>query len=211
MDETTLAQWFNANKTLLETAYTAADQPWQQSGFGLHSPRTAADWEALRRPIADNIPVSGTWLDIGCANGYLIECTIQWMSARGLAITPYGLDFSEDLIKLAQARLPQYADHFFLGNAWDWSPPLRFDCVSTNLEYVPESLRVAYVQRLLRDFIVPRGTLLISEYTSERDPRTHPTIDTELVAMGFPVATFRSGLLHGKEMTRVATVASTTR
>ena len=157
----------------------------------------------------DSIPHSGTWLDIGCANGYLIECTLRWTAARGLAITPYGLDFSAALLALAQARLPTYADHFFLGNAWDWSPPHRFDCVSTNLEYVPDVLKIAYVQRLLRDCIVPRGTLLIGEYTNERDPRSTLAIDTEVVAMGFPVATSRSGYLHGKELARVATVPST--
>jgi hypothetical protein len=34
MDEQELAAWFAANQTLLETAYLAGEQPWQQSGFG---------------------------------------------------------------------------------------------------------------------------------------------------------------------------------
>ena len=129
----------------------------------------------------------------------------QWFDTNK---TPYGLDFSEALLALAQARLPLYADHFFLGNAWDWLPPQRFDCVSTNLEYVPAALQVAYVQRLLRDFMVPRGTLLIGEYTSERDPLPTRTIDAKMVAMGFPVTTTRSGYLNGKELARVVTIPS---
>ena len=30
MNQEELAQWFDANKTLLETAYLAGQQPWQQ-------------------------------------------------------------------------------------------------------------------------------------------------------------------------------------
>lgn len=86
MDNTALNQWFLAQQMLMEDAYTAADQPWQQSGFGLHTARTAANWAQLRRPIAESIPQSGAWLDIGCANGYLIECVLQWVAERGLTL-----------------------------------------------------------------------------------------------------------------------------
>jgi len=210
MDDHELARWFDENKTLLETAYTAAEQPWQQSGVGLHTPRTAADWATLRRPIADSMTHGGTWLDIGCANGYLIECVMQWTAKRGIVLTPYGLDISEKLVDLARQRLPQYADHLFVGNAWDWSPPRRFDHVRTELEYVPEHLRQRYVARLLAEFIVPRGILLVAEYGSSRDPRDHLTIDQDLQKMGFAVAGYRSGILNGKEMTRVALIEQET-
>ena len=206
MDETQLTAWFAAQHKLLEDAYTAATQPWQQSGVGLHTPRTAADWAALRRPIAEAIPSSGTWLDIGCANGYLIECVLEWVLPRGIVVDPYGLDISPKLLEMARARLPLYADHLFLGNAWDWQPPRRFDCVNTALEYVPDHLRTPYIQRLLTDFLVPRGTLLVAEYASQADPRPHLTIDATLIEMGFTVAAIHTGGLANKEMTRVATI-----
>ena len=49
MDDETLAQWFAANKTLLETAYLASKDPWQQSGSGIGKQRTAEQWIATRR------------------------------------------------------------------------------------------------------------------------------------------------------------------
>lgn len=74
MNDEELTRWFEANKNMLETAYLAGTHPWQQSGVGLRTPRSAQDWEVLRRPIADCLTNSGTFLDIGCANGYLLEC-----------------------------------------------------------------------------------------------------------------------------------------
>jgi SAM-dependent methyltransferase len=136
MDDEALTGWFEARKTLLETSDLAGIQPWQQSGVGLHTPHSVHDWEVLRRPIAECIITSGTFLDIGCANGCLLECLLRWTRERGLLITPYGLDFSEKLLVLSQKRLSQYADHLFLGNAWDWSPPQTFDYVNTTLNYV---------------------------------------------------------------------------
>ncbi len=206
MDDLALAHWFADNKTLLETAYLDGEQPWQQSGVGLHTPRTAADWAALRRPIADGITHDGTWLDIGCANGYLIECMVRWTAEHGIALAPYGLDISAKLIDLARQRLPQYADQLFVGNAWDWSPPRRFDYVSTLPELVPEHLRQPFIARLLAEFLALGGTLLVAEYASSRDPRAHLTIDQDLQEMGFAVTGCHSGYLNGKEMTRVALI-----
>src|SRR6266705_2767901 len=60
MNNEELARWFEQNKQVLETAYLAGTLPWQQSGFGLHTPRSEQDWEALRRPIAACIESAGT-------------------------------------------------------------------------------------------------------------------------------------------------------
>jgi hypothetical protein len=46
-----LDHWFAATKQLLEPAYVVGELPWQQSGFGLRSPRTYEEWEALRMPL----------------------------------------------------------------------------------------------------------------------------------------------------------------
>ncbi|HCI82153.1 MAG TPA: hypothetical protein DHW02_20970 [Ktedonobacter sp.] len=69
MNDDEMRKWFDANKQVLETAYLVGVQPWQQSGVGLRTPRTAMDWDVLRRPIADCITSSSTFLDIGCAIG----------------------------------------------------------------------------------------------------------------------------------------------
>ena len=199
-------QWFAANKTLLETAYLAADQPWQQSGVGLHSACTYERWEAIRRPIALCVTHSGAFLDIGCANGYLLECLLRWVGERGLTLDPYGLDISEGLVALARQRLPQYADHCFVGNAWNWQPPRRFDYVRTELVYVPDELRQMYLRRLLADFLTPTGSLLVAEYFSSGPNAPQPHIQQRLTEMGFPVASCTSGFWQGVEQTRVAVI-----
>lgn len=164
MSKDELNLWFDANKTLLENAYITGQQPWQQSGFGLHTPRTYENWEALRKPIADCMDTSGTFLDIGCANGYLLESVLRWTAERGVHIDPYGLDLSEKLTTLAQQRLPAYAKHLWVGNAWDWTSPLLFDYVRTELVYVPGELHKAFVARLLKQYVKLDGRALITEY-----------------------------------------------
>ena len=163
MNDAELDSWFAHNKTILETAYLPATHPWQQSGVGLHTPRSARDWEVLRRPIADCISTNGSFLDIGCANGYLLQCVLCWTQERDLQIDPYGLDFSEQLAALARQRLPDYANHIFVGNAWYWIPPYTFDYVNTTLDYIPEQLRETFVHRLLQHYVQPGGHLLVAE------------------------------------------------
>ena len=206
MNQEELAQWFDANKTLLETAYLTGQQPWQQSGVGLHTPRTFADWETLRRPIADCVDRSGSFLDIGCANGYLLECLLLWVSERGPVIDPYGLDLSEKLIELAKERLPHFAHHFYVGNAWTWIPPQTFDYVRIELVYVPTELYQQFVSLLLTRYLNPHGRLLIAEYRGRQQTESAITIDSYLAELGVPVKYIKVGVLDGMEMTRVAVV-----
>jgi len=216
-DDDQWSPWFDANLTLMEDAYLQGRSAWQQSGFGLHSKRTAHDWRALRKPIIDclldALPASRLTqpihiLDIGCANGYLLECGVGWAAERDVTLIPWGVDISVRLIALARERLPAYANHFFSGNAWTWSPPRRFVAVRTELVYVPEPLRQRYVARLLSDFLVEDGVLLVAEYVGRTldGPTTTLTVDTALRGWGYPIATVRSGALGGVERTRVAAV-----
>jgi SAM-dependent methyltransferase len=207
MDEQELAQWFEANRTLLETAYLASEDPWQQSGSSIGRKRTGEHWAAQRRCTAECLDHSGSFLDVGCANGYLLECMLQWTRERNLKIIPYGLDFSEKLVALARQRLPQYADHLFVGNAWDWIPPHPFDYVRTCLEYVPAELQPQLVSRILDQFVAPGGALLVSEYRA-RENTAAPTltVDQDLARMGFAVAFVKLGFWEGVEKTRIAVI-----
>jgi SAM-dependent methyltransferase len=198
-----LENQFEANKTLLESAYIAAKEPWQQSGFGLRSKRTYQEWEALRRPVADSIPRSGTFLDIGCANGYLLECVMGWVGERGLKIVPYGLDFSEKLVALARQRLPRYADNIFAGNAWDWVSPRRFSFARTELVYVPDGLHRAYISRLMDLYLEPGGKLLVAEYWGRVEGKPGPNVGSYLSGMGFAPEIEVSGSWQGVEQTRI--------
>src|SRR5438270_6914442 len=61
-----------------ERAYLATADPRAQSGF--HG--SAERWEAARRAIAEAIDSDGTFLDVGCANGLLMESIVEWSRFR---------------------------------------------------------------------------------------------------------------------------------
>lgn len=211
MNQEELSRWFEAQRVTLETAYLAGTHPWQQSGVGLRTPRSAQDWEVLRRPIAEGLSCSGTFLDVGCANGYLLECILRWTQERRLQIIPYGLDFSAKLVALARQRLPQYADQLFVGNAWDWPPPQHFDYVNTTLDYVPDELQEAFVHRLLERFVQVEGHLLIAEYGGRNTGVPEIRIDEKLRQWKFSLEMVKSSHLQQDALaqTHVAVIRKT--
>jgi hypothetical protein len=81
-----------------------------------------------------------------------------------------------------------WADRMFVGNAMYWVPPFRFDFVRTELVYVPDHRRRAYVERLLECFLAPLGRLIICSYGSSRPEgiRAEPLLD-EIAAWGIEV------------------------
>jgi len=190
--------FFARMRHALEPSYLASDEPWKQSGFS----GPEARWVALRRPVADCIDRDGSFLDVGCANGYLVECVLRWAAERGLAVDPWGLDLSPPLVTLAQRRLPHLADRFHVANAATWQPPRRFDFVRTELCYVPADDERAYLQHLLARYVGPGGALLVCNYAEDQPdvaarilPGAHPTtkIIDRLVALGFAVERYRDG------------------
>jgi uncharacterized protein len=120
----------------------------------------AQSWEAGRRPIAEAVHRPGTFLDIGCANGLLMESVVRWAP---FPVEPYGLDYAPRLVAEARRRLPRWADRIFLGDARAWEPPQEFDFVRTELVYVREEERREYVERLL-GFVAPGGRLIVCGY-----------------------------------------------
>jgi hypothetical protein len=88
----------------LEDDYLSHDDPLRQSGFGGGS----INWRNKRGIVLEAITGDGTFLDVGCANGYLLECLASWADEGGM-----------------------WADQFFVGDIWDWSPPRQFHYVST--------------------------------------------------------------------------------
>ena len=176
------AEWHRQGSQVITSAYLAADTPWEQSGKS-GDERT---WTYARSLICDAVHRDGTFLDVGCANGYLMECMQRWTADRGLRIEPHGLDISPELAELARSRLPDWADKIHTGNVMTWSPPQRFDFVRTGLEYVPARRRRDLVQRILNDFVSEYGRLIVGTYHGER---TGPDVlEQELSSWGFDVA-----------------------
>lgn len=196
-----LKDWFGEIQDKLETAYFAAKTPWQQSGKS----GSFEDWTRLRIPIAECIDRNGIFLDIGCANGFLLECLLDWTAKKGIKIIPYGLDFAPQLVQLAKERLRPYADNIFLGNAWDWQPPRRFDYVRAEIVYVPVNLRKRFIRRLLADFLSPGGKLILAQYRSRHEDLSAGWIDAYLLENGFIPEAYHTGFDgEGRKLTRVA-------
>jgi hypothetical protein len=152
----------------IERAYLAAETPYGQSGVS----GDAARWERNRRPICNAIDHDGDLLDVGFANGLLMETLPSWAAEDGHRIEPYGLDYPAPIATLARRRLPNWADRIWIGNAVDWVPPRRFDYVRTELDYVPPDRAAGLFARLLDDFLVPGGRLIVCSYGSSH-PGAH--------------------------------------
>ena len=200
MDAEELERWFENARLTLEASYLSHpdSEPWRQSGMSGPAER----WIALRRPLVDCLDRSGSFLDIGCANGYLLECLLGWAAGRGLTLDPYGMDISSRLVELAQQRLSQFPGHFFAGNSLDWVPPLRFDFVRTELVYVPAGYERAYVEHLFRRVVKPDGRLILASYMEGLDdpgrgclPGSFATNDilAHLAGLGFHPAGHQDG------------------
>lgn len=199
--------WFEAKTACHERRYLAGTNPRQQSGFG----RDERDWERFRRPVVAPIRKSGTFLDIGCASGLLMENVKRWSQEDGYTVEPYGLDISEKLAALARQRLPHWRDRIYVGNALHWDPPFRFDYVRTELVYVPAHRRREFLERLLSRVVAPDGYAILCSYGSSRPEgvRADPLLD-ELDAWGVEAAGMRDVVSqeHGFVITRVVWVAA---
>ena len=111
---------FRREQTQLETSYLKGVTPQEQSGFG----RDAQDWERLRRGVVGPIHKAGTFLDIGCANGLLMESVDAWSREDGPGVEVFGLDISAPLVELARRRLPHWRDRIFVGDGMTWCAPI---------------------------------------------------------------------------------------
>jgi hypothetical protein len=168
-------RYFSREQAFHEAKYLAGANPRQQSGFG----RDANDWERFRRPVVAPIDKDGSFLDVGCANGLLMESVAAWAGEGGRRIEPFGLAST------------------------------RFDFVRTELVYVPPSRRREYAERLLEQFVAPGGLLLICSYGSSRPEgdRSEPLVD-EIRGWGLPMRRVDDAASpeHGFVITRVVSV-----
>jgi len=175
---------FLADIRRVARSYLESSDPRLQSGFG----GGPARWRSEREPILDAVQRHGSLLDLGCANGFLVECLRGWGAERGFALVPFGLDLSAELIDLARQRLSEFTSNFYVGNAWSWSPPQRFTYVYSLADVVPLTHLRSYLSRLRREFLEPDGRLIIGSYGSHS--RQVPPLNLEqlLPSYGFSVA-----------------------
>lgn len=193
------SSYFAGNLRLLEPAYLRATTPEGGSGFG----GGPDQWRARRSMVVDALHKDGTFLDVGCANGLLMESVRRWAAERGRAVEPYGVDLAPRLVEVARRRLPQWAGRISVGNALDWRPAdsSRFTFVHALADCVPGHRLGDLVGRLLAELVEPGGRLLLSVYQAEGG--NAPTAAERLAALGVPVA----GTASGTGPERTATTA----
>jgi hypothetical protein len=107
----------------------------------------------------------GTWLDVGCANGFLMATLPVWCAERDVTIEPFGLELIPTLADLARALHPDLAERIWTGSVMEWSPPRQFTYVTAIEDQVPPDRLGDLVDRLLDMFVAPNGRLIISAYT----------------------------------------------
>ena len=59
-------------------------------------------WLATRAFIANAINKSGTILDIGCANGFLLACLSKWLKEKSLTLISYGIECDPSIVRCKQ-------------------------------------------------------------------------------------------------------------
>jgi 2-polyprenyl-3-methyl-5-hydroxy-6-metoxy-1,4-benzoquinol methylase len=180
LDEQT---YYADNLRTLERSYVRGRTAQEGSGFG----GDEQAWRQARHHITEAIATSGTFLDVGCANGLLMESVAGWCAERGLAVEPHGVDLAPGLVDLARRRLPRWADRIWLGNAIDWTPPQgqRFDYVHVLLDCVPPQRHTDLIRHHLAGTVRPgTGRLLVSNYGAAPS-LGNPSAAGRLQALGF--------------------------
>jgi hypothetical protein len=177
-------EWFESMRRDFRRRYLASDDPWRQSGWG----STPERWRLAREVILSAVERSGTFVDIGCANGLLLECLIAWATERGVVIEPHGIDLVPELVELARKRLPAYASNFATANAFTWMPLRRYDFAHLLLESAPPSRHREFLFRILDSAIARGGRLIVSNYGSRSKNETPFDVAGYLSSLSFAVA-----------------------
>ena len=184
MDDKALPAEYVEMLDALERSYLREADPIRASGFGGGPER----WRSERDPLLDAVAGDGNLLDVGCANGHLLACLVEWGGERGLSLTPHGVERSAALIERARERLPDFAANLHVADAWTWTPPRRYEYVYTLCDCVPLSYLAEYVARLLDRAVTEGGRLIVGAYGSRSRGREPLDIGGFLESRGHVVS-----------------------
>ncbi len=171
--------WQRTLEEDLIDAYLSTDDPRLGSGKA----GDAQDWRWSRELILDAVPRSGaTILDVGCANGHLMESLERWALQRDLVVEVHGVEISERMAHVARGRLPDLAARIHVGDIVSWQAPQRYDVVHLGLDCCPPDQKGALLRRVLAELLTPGGRLVIR---AERVDGEQPDPVTALRTLGF--------------------------
>jgi SAM-dependent methyltransferase len=159
-------RWNAHTLRILERAYLDAPDPRAGSGFRGDAER----WERARRVVMEAVEGDGTFLDVGCANGLLMESVAGWAAEDGYVVEPYGLELSPAIAALARRRLPHWAARIHVGDVTTWEPPRRYRYVRVSLDCAPPPGRGRLIRRCLDRLVEDGGRLVVCSYGSARRP-----------------------------------------
>jgi 2-polyprenyl-3-methyl-5-hydroxy-6-metoxy-1,4-benzoquinol methylase len=198
-------QYYEHTLEMLETSYLEANARGDVAG-GSGSGGGLERWELKRRVLASAFDHDGTWLDVGCANGLLMETLTRWTGEAGLRIEPYGLDLSARISEAARSRLPHWAARIWAGNVMTWEPPQRFDYVTVIADCVPSAARADLINRITANFLNSSGRLIFSIYMPRppEAPAEPPPASGVLRRFGYLVAGEAEARIEGELKVSVA-------
>jgi hypothetical protein len=155
--------WDQRVTELLEPAYLAAGRGPRGSGSGDES---EGGWRAKRQHLVVPMDTSGSWLDVGCANGHLLVTLPVWAAERGVVIEANGLELIPRIADLARSLHPELADRIWTGSVMTWAPPKKFRYVTTSDDVVPPHRLGDLIERMRTEFVETGGRIIVSSYTN---------------------------------------------
>ena len=183
-NEITKDEWYDINKVYFTNLYLSYDNPRAQSGHG----GDEYHYAYAHLLILEAVYKHGTFLDVGCANGHLMEMLHKWGAALGFDLQMYGVDISEGLLELAKSRLPHWYDRFFLGNSFYWKPEHKFDYIHIGgLGQVPKDDRRIFFEHMMENYLVDGGRLILGPYWTENDSRAEYNDNLGIPPTGYAI------------------------
>lgn len=129
---------------------------------------TFSAWEDRKAFLAKGINRQGTFLDIGCGNGFLLRCLQEWSEYE---LSPYGLDVNAAYIQKAKQLFTAQPENFMMLDSRDIQKmafmgfPNQFDFV-----YASSIWRGTENEQIKRfaSLVKSGGRLLIGFYDDDR-------------------------------------------
>ena len=123
-------------------------------------------WERGRRDLGRYVIGARSVLDLGCANGFLLRCLMEWTKS---AFVPFGVDVIANRIEAARALFPEQAENFSCADFADLAWTARaYDVVMIPwFEWMRSGSFLARMSEYLRRS--PETTALFTLYDGEMD------------------------------------------